>query len=368
MKKTLTIVIATLMLFACGREATFTIVGTVAGDSMEGQTIWLYKPYGRTHIFIDSAKIIGGTYSFTGTIEAPTYALLRFGYPPQLHTFSDLILERGTIRVTSGIDRSTVSGTRNNERRQAFWDAEHVISEKMRVNSLAFHEAVETNNTELIAFFTEKHREYSLELVENRFVFLKNNINNPAGQVQLRLETNYLDVEELQKIIARANRRTLRRPDIKQIVERIEVFTRTAIGLPFVDLTMPDPNGNYISISDFVGNGYLMIDFTATWCGLCRIGKPAMIETFNRFNHKGFNIVSVWFDTSHEAWINGMAALNMPDWPQMSDLRGWNSEGVRLYSINSIPYSVLIDPNGIIIARDLLGDELNRKLEELLGE
>ena len=202
--------------------------------------------------------------------------------------------------------------------------------------------------------------------------FIASNINNPAGQLQLHEKRGQLELEHLQRIFANANNRTLEIPEIASAVVHMHAIERTAIGQPFVDLTMQDVDGNYISISDFVGNGYLMIDFTATWCGPCRAGKPEMIETFNRFNERGFNIIGVWLDISHETWVNGMRALNMPDWPQMSDLQGWDSKALNLYAFNRVPYSVLIDPNGIIIARGLHSGDgpgtLNGKLEELLGK
>ena len=366
MKKTLTIAIAALMLFACGREATFTIVGTVANAELEGQTVSLYKVIDGTPTFVESTEIIDCAYTFTGTIETPIIAVLFFGEGELLAT---LVLERGTIRIsTDNENNSTVSGTRNNELLREHWDVTEAIQEKMAEIVQAFRKAQQAGNSELMESLAEQHRAYSEESHEFTLNFLKDNINNFAGQHLLPTMVRRLSLEELEEIFARANNRTLESPEIAGALERLEIMRRVAIGQPFVDLTMPDVNGNYISISDFVGNGYLMIDFTATWCGPCRVGKPDMIATFNRFNARGFNIIGVWFDNSREAWINGMNALNMPDWPQMSNLRGWQCDGARLYAVSGIPHSVLIDPNGIIIAKDLRGEDLNVKLTELLGE
>ena len=211
----------------------------------------------------------------------------------------------------------------------------------------------------------EEYQALSSEREELLVEFVANNINNFAGQSQLSGLAN-LPVEKLKEVLAKANAKTLQVPEVERIAKRVEAIERTAVGQPFVDLRMPDPDGNEIALSDFVGNGYVMIDFTATWCGPCRVGKPAMIATYNKYKDKGFNIVGVWFDNSHDAWINGMKALNLPDWPQMSDLKGWQSEGQLQYVTSGIPHSVLIDPNGIIIARGLRGDDLANKLAELL--
>jgi len=368
MKKTLTAAIAALMLFACGREATFTLVGTVANAELEGTYVLLQKPVDDELTTVDSVRIIDGTYTFTGSVETFVHArLLVKTEPPQ--QLARPILERGTIKVTTDIDgTSTVIGTRNNDIRQAFLDSEGIIQDRMNQIVQAFREAQQAGNTEIITSLTDQHRAYSERMHENRLEFIKTNINNFAGQVVLSTVARRLSQDDLEEIFATANSRTLESPEVAGALERLEIMRRVAIGQPFVDLTMPDPNGNYISISDFVGNGYLMIDFTATWCGPCRVGKPDMIATFNRFNARGFNIIGVWFDNSREAWINGMAALNMPEWPQMSNLRGWQCDGARLYAVSGIPHSVLIDPNGIIIAKDLRGEDLNVKLTELLGE
>ncbi|MCL2417029.1 MAG: DUF4369 domain-containing protein [Bacteroidales bacterium] len=365
MKKTLIAALAALLFFACGREATFTITGTVADTEMEGKFVRLEKIVDRAFVVMDSVQIIDGTYTFTGSVETPLMATLSVG----TRSLRGIVLENARIKVTTDADwRSTVTGTRNNDLLQTFSDSERAIQEKLAEIVQAFQEAQQAGNTELAAYLVEQHREYSEQMNENRLEFIKNNVNNFVGQSQLEMTNRRLSLEDLQAIFANATRQTLQSPNVANAVERMDILERTQVGQPFTDLRMPDPNGNYIALSDFVGNGYLMIDFTATWCGPCRVGKPAMIATFNRFKDRGFNIIGVWFDRDHDTWINGMNALNMPNWPQMSDLKFWESEGARLYAVNSIPHSVLIDPNGIIIARNLRGDDLDNKLEQLLGK
>jgi len=364
MKKTLIIALAAFTFFACKQEATYTIIGTIAE---EGKFVVLQKSIDGEWV-ADTAEIIDGKYTFTGSIEEPTFARLQL-HAEWARLLASFVLENGTIKITTDADRrNTITGTKNNNIRQTFLDAEFDHNKKMHEIFRSNHEAREIGNIELADSLQEKGREYWDKWFDLVTEFVSRNINNPAGQIQLRETQSRLELESLQKIIANANRKTLQIPAIVRIVERIEALERTAIGQPFTDLRMPDPNGNYIAISDFVGKGYLLIDFTATWCGPCIFGKPKMIETFNRFKDRGFNIIGVWFDNSHEAWINGMARLNMPDWPQMSDLKGWDSEGTRLYAISFVPSSVLIDPNGIIIAKNLGDEELNKKLEELLGQ
>ena len=374
MKKTLITALVALTFFACQRERTFTITGTVANaEYAEGRYVMMHQMIDGARV-TDSAQIINGVYTFTGFVDAPVSATVSF-FDPERPTWiihANLIIENANIEITTGTDgRTRVSGTANNNALQEFADAQFIIQERLRALAQDMREAREVGDTVLARTLGEKLREVSsevnAEVGELRVEFVRNNINNFAGLSQLGDVMRNLSPEELEDLIAGANRRTLQTEEVMAVVERIGAMRKTAVGQPFVDLTMPDPDGTMISISDFVGNGYLMIDFTATWCGPCRAGRPAMIETFNRFNDRGFNIVSVWFEQTHEAWLRGLAASNIPGWPKMSDIKMWQSDGARLYVVPHVPYSVLIDPNGIIIARGLRGDDLNNKLEELLG-
>jgi len=374
MKKTLIAAFVALTFFACQRQTTFTITGTVANtEYAEGRYVHLHKTVDGVRILADSAQIINGVYVFTGSVDEPASALLSL-FDDERRRFiinANIIVENANIEVTSDAEgRTRISGSPNNNRLQEFTDTQSVVHGRVTVLLQERRNAREIGDTVLDRTLTEKINEVNAELQELQVGFIRSNINNAAGRSHLERSAILLQLlspDELEDLISEANRHTLQIPEVIAVVERIDAVRRTAVGQPFVDLRMPDRHGNYIAISDFVGNGYLMIDFTGTWCAPCRAGKPAMIETFNRFNDRGFNIIGVWFEHSHEAWVEGMDALNMPDWPQMSDLRGMQSEARTLYQITGVPHSVLIDPNGIIIARSLRGDDLNNKLEKLLG-
>ena len=363
--------LAAITLFACSQPHTYTVTGTVAQAEFEGGKVLLRHTVEGEQITVDSTEVVDGKWSFAGTVEQPNHYSITITHPenPRSTISITVILERGDIVVTTNEERrSTVSGTKHNDLLQAFNDK--LLAPSQRVNEIwaSMREAQEAGNQEQVTLLREELNAVNEEMRNFRIEFAKTNINNPAGWTQLRGLMS-LPLEDLKELIAGATRTTLQTEDVARVATRIEALERTAVGQPFVDLRMKDVNGNEIALSDFAGRGkYVMIDFTATWCGPCRVGKPAMIATYNKFRDKGvgFQIVGVWFDSSHEAWSTGMKALNMPDWPQMSDLRGWQSEGAQLYAITGIPHSVLICPEGIIIARSLRGDALDEKLAELL--
>ena len=140
--------------------------------------------------------------------------------------------------------------------------------------------------------------------------------------------------------------------------------TTALLNQPAPDLTMDDVNGKKVSISDFKGK-YLLVDFWASWCGPCRHENPNVVAAYNKFKNKNFAILGVSLDEDKQAWIDAIKHDNL-SWAQMSDLQQWNSAAIPAYHFDGIPFNVLIDPSGKIIAESLRGSMLEQKLSEVL--
>ena len=119
---------------------------------------------------------------------------------------------------------------------------------------------------------------------------------------------------------------------------------------------MQDLNGKDISISSFRGK-YLLIDFWASWCGPCRMENPNVVKAYNEFKAKNFTILGVSLDKDKDSWKKAIAQDHL-NWPQMSDLKYWNSQAVETFGFQGIPFNVLVDPSGKVIAQELRGEEL----------
>ncbi len=140
---------------------------------------------------------------------------------------------------------------------------------------------------------------------------------------------------------------------------------RVAIGKKAPEISLPTPQGDTLQLSDLRGN-YVLLDFWASWCKPCRVENPNLVKAYQRFGNKDFEIFQVSLDKKRQAWLNAIEKDNL-DWYHASDLEFWNSEAAQTYNIKSIPANFLLNKKGVIIAKDLRGDDLQAKLNEIFS-
>lgn len=324
--------------------------------------IYLFELGEQQFIPRDTADISqDGTFAFQGEVAEPT--LYRLGLSEQNAMM--LVLENKNIKVAADArDLSNTATFDGSEDSRLFQELNKMVAtsrQKEMALSEEFNRAMAEGNTEKAEGFRQQY--LSLQKEIKHFI-----AQHPQSIVSafgtLSLVNPQLDFAFADSMLTLYTRHLPESKYTKTLTERLSAMRTTAIGSVAPDFTLPTPEGGTMALSELRGK-FVLIDFWASWCAPCRKENPNVVKMYNKYKDKGFEIFGVSLDQSREKWLKAIADDKLT-WPQVSDLKGWQSTAAELYQVDAIPQTILLDKDGRIIAKGLRGEELEAKVASLV--
>lgn len=340
-----------------------TFVNHQSDTGFDPEKVYLFSLADR--VAIDSAVCVNGIYTFKGSAELPILASI-CGTPTGYSVVAAFILDDMPVKVT--LDRGVlVEGSDINARMAAITAAINQGGvEQRRIQQEAVQKTEENNGQLPDSVARRLDKEWEEASTRQMKALRQGILDNRDNLIPTYFILNYDDVLGMDFLESFLRDYPYKdNPLLASTHRKMEGAKRKAEGVPFTDFALPDSQGVIHKLSDYAGHGnYVLVDFWASWCGPCRAEMPQMSTIYQEYHPKGFEIIGVSLDNNKDDWMKAVEQLEIV-WMQLSDLKAWKSEAARLYDIRAIPATLLIGPDGKIVAFGLRGDALRRKLAEI---
>ncbi|UKJ09059.1 TlpA disulfide reductase family protein [Solitalea lacus] len=307
-----------------------------------------------------------GKFELKGTLTAPDYCALvvegeRAG--------SELMVENVNIKVKGSIDslhKLNISGSKSHD--------EFIKVEATLKKSTDKLQAIQ-QKAMMMGQQPDEHQMQALQLeymaIQNQMqndirAYAKSNPSSVVAPVLLINTNQDFDVQVFQPIYNSFTEEVKATPAAKYMKSRLDKEVKLAIGQKAPELKALTPDGKALSLSESRGK-VTLIDFWASWCKPCRMENPNVVKVYEKYHGQGFNILGISLDKDAEAWKKAIGEDKL-QWNHISDLKYWDSALAKEYNVQSIPYSILLDKNGVIVAKNLRGEELEKKVAELMAK
>nr|WP_295922166.1 TlpA disulfide reductase family protein [uncultured Dyadobacter sp.] len=329
-------------------------------EKAAGKKIYLYeRSFYKSVNSADSTKADAfGKFAFRGTVTEPTYFMLQTGLNDQGIGF---YIENTTMQIEGTADSlyaASVTGSTEEAIRQQYDEA----YQSFDFNALEQQEMRARTQGDTAALRIAKDRTKQL-IRQERKAILSLMRQYPLSAASVNQVGNYIASHQASDLAIADS--LLKRYESSPIAssEQVKFFRKewltagkSVIGQPAMDFTQPDTTGRPVRLSSFKGR-YVLVDFWASWCGPCRQESPFLVRAYQDFHSRNFTILSVSLDKSRSAWLKAIVADQL-HWTHVGDLKYWQNAAAKQYAISSIPFNMLLDPDGKIMALNLRGDNL----------
>jgi len=320
-------VLAASLLSACQTSGKgYRISGSAEGK--ESGMVYLQQFRNKMYFTIDSSVVQKGKFNFKGKVEMPALYALQFKEAEDNQPFF--------------LDNSEIT---------AVWSADGTLKTEGSPSQDLYQSVVDQVDEE----------DFDIK----GFV-AANPASNVTAYILYRNFSWRLEPDTLENLASQLDSSLSESPYIQELREIIRTLRTVEVGKTAPDFTLPDPEGNPFTLSSLKGQ-YVLIDFWASWCPPCRAENPNVVVAYNQYKDKGFTVLGVSLDREKQDWLDGIAQDQLT-WHHVSDLKFWDSAPAALYGIRAIPSNLLIDREGVIIAKNLREEALQEKLAEIFGK
>ncbi|HNY01864.1 MAG TPA: TlpA disulfide reductase family protein [Bacteroidales bacterium] len=364
MKKTALLLFVVAILAGCtGPRGEYAIKGHV--NKIDTGLVFLQKFEADKWVNTDSTRLEKGSFVFKGKVDLPELIHISL---PSSQLILPVFVENTAIQIEINpdtVEKSVVTGSPTHDIFKQYQTMTDAINAKMDVVYSDWKAAKEKSDTLGMKRNDSLSTALDAEMKKQLVDFAKTNNKSVVSPYIVLRNSWQFELPELEQIVGSMDTTLNASMYLKSLRERVRVLQSVQVGQPAPDFSMNDSTGKPVQLSSLKGK-VLLVDFWASWCSPCRAENPNVVKAWQAYNKKGFDVLGCSFDQNREKWIKAVKDDKLT-WTHVSDLKGWGNAAGKLYGVNSIPANVLLDKDQKIIGRNLRGEDLMKKLEEILG-
>lgn len=330
----------------------YVVKGEVAG--LSSPNVYLVNPL--LQKITDTATVNNGKFEFTGKLTEPDLYLV---FTPEQQRLGVLYLENGEFSLKGDLKDPKSFKVTGGKQQTVF----NQLQEELDALTAKFEPVMKNMQGSDPALLDSLNKAQQVEFSAIAKKYIAANASEPVGafiaQQFMQQGHDFKEMEETFKLLSPENQKSKYGTMLSDAIGEAKKF----LGEPALDFTQNDVNGKPVSLASFKGK-YVLVDFWASWCKPCRAENPAVVAAYNQYKAKNFTILGVSLDSDKQAWLDAIQKDGLT-WTQVSDLQQWKNAAAQLYGIQSIPFNLLLDPEGKVIAKNLRGAELQKKLAEI---